>query len=157
MVLWYTNQPVAHITSWRSCNLEKYRKTTIWVILRTIFIACIKSKDYLKDKKMNAISQAHLKEVAFETFLCQSQTLLHLMFITKERFNLFFFFFFFFFNVFGHLRGSVNRASDSWFQLRSWSQGCGIKPCIRFCTEHEACLKFSFSLPSSQLTCSLSL
>ena len=39
--------------------------------------------------------------------------------------------------------------SDSWFQLRSWSQGCGIKPNIGLCAEGGACLRFSRSLPLS--------
>ena len=30
----------------------------------------------------------------------------------------------------GLLGGSVSWASTSWFWCRSWSQGCGIKPCI---------------------------
>ena len=29
------------------------------------------------------------------------------------------------------LGGSVGWASDSWFQLRLWSQRCGIEPCLR--------------------------
>ena len=36
--------------------------------------------------------------------------------------------------------------SSSWFWLRSQSQGCGIKPCVRLCTEHGTCLRFSLSL-----------
>ena len=33
----------------------------------------------------------------------------------------------------GHLGGSVSWVSNSWFQLRSWSQGCG--PLVRLCAE----------------------
>ena len=33
-----------------------------------------------------------------------------------------------------HLGGSVGQVSDSWFQLRSWSQGCEIEPCIGLST-----------------------
>ena len=60
----------------------------------------------------------------------------------------------------GYLGGSVRWVSDSWFQLRSWSQGCGIKARIRLCTEHGACLRFSLSPPlpfSPVCVCSLSL
>ena len=51
----------------------------------------------------------------------------------------------------GHLGGSVGWVSNSWFQLRSWSQGCGIEPRIRQCTECGACLRFSPSLSLSQI------
>ena len=54
--------------------------------------------------------------------------------------------------------------NDSWFQLRSWSQGHGIEPLIeplvRLCTECGACLRSSLSLslcPSSPLMWALSL
>ena len=40
-------------------------------------------------------------------------------------------------------------ASDSWFRLRSWSQGCGIKPHDRLWTEPEISLRFSLPLPLS--------
>ena len=33
-------------------------------------------------------------------------------------------------NVLGCLGSSVGWALDSWFQVRSWSQGHGIKPCV---------------------------
>ena len=49
----------------------------------------------------------------------------------------------------GHLSGSVGWASDSWFQLRSWSQGRGIEPRIGLHTECRACLSFSLSFPLS--------
>lgn len=64
-----------------------------------------------------------------------------------------------------HLGGSVNWASDSWFQLRSWSQGHGMEPRRKPRTEPSAgllieycgaCLEFSLSLsPSSPLSLSL--
>ena len=46
------------------------------------------------------------------------------------------------------LIGSVGWANVSWFQLRLWFQGPGIKPCIGY----GACLRisFSFSLPLPQ-------
>ena len=47
----------------------------------------------------------------------------------------------------GHLGGSVSWASNSWLQLRSWSQGCGIEPCVGLWAEHGACLRFSLPLP----------
>ena len=40
---------------------------------------------------------------------------------------------------------------DSWFWLRSWSQGCEIKFPVRLCAQREACLRFSLS-PSALLT-----
>ena len=49
----------------------------------------------------------------------------------------------------GHLGGSVGWVSDSWFQLRSWSQDCGIELCVQLCAKHGACLRFSPPPPSS--------
>ena len=48
-----------------------------------------------------------------------------------------------------HLGGSVGWASDSWFRLRSWSQGRGIKPHTGICAEYGTCLRFSLSLSLS--------
>ena len=67
-----------------------------------------------------------------------------------------------------HLGGSVGWVSDSWFWLRSWSQGRGIKPHIRLHTECRTYLRFSLSLclslslslsfcPFPLFLCSLSL
>lgn len=58
----------------------------------------------------------------------------------------------------GHLGGSVCWVSDSWFWLRSWSQGWEIQPCVGLCTEHGVCLRFFFphSLPFSHHALSLS-
>ena len=56
----------------------------------------------------------------------------------------------------GHLDGEVCWASDSWFQLRLWSQGSEIQPCVRLCTQAESAwdsLLFTFC-PSP--LCSLS-
>ena len=47
----------------------------------------------------------------------------------------------------GHLGGSVDWASGSWFWLRSWSQGRGIEPSVRLHVECGAC-SLSFSCPS---------
>ena len=48
----------------------------------------------------------------------------------------------------GCLGGSVSWASNSWFQLRPWSWGCGMELCVRVChAERGACLGFPFSLP----------
>ena len=64
--------------------------------------------------------------------------------------------------VLGRLAGSVGTACDSWFWLRSWSLGPGIKPLIKpsagLWAEHGACLRFSLS-PSAPLpgSCVLSL
>ena len=53
--------------------------------------------------------------------------------------------------------GSVGWVSNSWFALRSWSQGRGIEPWLRLHAEREACLRFSFSLPLPfSPTCDLS-
>ena len=41
-------------------------------------------------------------------------------------------------------------ASESWFPLRSWYQGCGIEPCVRLHAKLGACLRYSLpplSLP----------
>ena len=35
----------------------------------------------------------------------------------------------------GHLGGSGSWVSNSWFQLGSWSQGCGIEPCVSLHTQ----------------------
>ena len=56
----------------------------------------------------------------------------------------------------GRLGVSVSWAYDSWFWLRSWSQGHEIEPWGRLCAEHGACLRFSFS-PSVPLPCFCSL
>ena len=56
--------------------------------------------------------------------------------------------------------GSVSWASDSWFRLRSWFQGHGIKPHIGLHTEHGFSLSLSLSLSPSAPhphSCSLSL
>ena len=37
----------------------------------------------------------------------------------------------------------------TWFHPRSWSQGHGIEPHVRLCTDRGACLPFSFSLSLS--------
>ena len=58
------------------------------------------------------------------------------------------------------LGGSVSWASDSWFWLRSQSQGCEIKPRVRLFTECGACLRFSLSLSLSappSLVCPLAV
>ena len=47
---------------------------------------------------------------------------------------------------------SVSEMSNSWFQLRSWSQGCEIEPCICL----GSSLSFYLYLPPHTL-CSLSL
>ena len=60
----------------------------------------------------------------------------------------------------GCLGASVSWASDSWFPLRSWSQGHGIKPQVGLCVECGACSRFSLFLslgPSPPLALSLSL
>ena len=49
----------------------------------------------------------------------------------------------------GGLGGWIGWASESWFQLRSWSQGCGIEFRVGLCTDHGACLGFSLSLSLS--------
>ena len=59
-------------------------------------------------------------------------------------------------------RASIGWGSDSWFRLKSWSQGRGNEPCGRLCAECGACLWLSLtvSLPllcSSLCTRSLSL
>ena len=41
----------------------------------------------------------------------------------------------------------VSLASDSWFQLRSWSQGHEIKPLIGLYAQWGICLRFSLPLP----------
>ena len=51
--------------------------------------------------------------------------------------------------VLGHLNGSVGWMSNSWFWLRSWSQGCRIESRIRLHTECGACLGFPLSLSVS--------
>ena len=53
----------------------------------------------------------------------------------------------------GHLRGSVDWASDSWFLLRLWSQGRGIKPHVGFHAPWEINLRF-FPSPSAPPPCS---
>ena len=37
-------------------------------------------------------------------------------------------------------RLEVSSASDSWFQLRSWSQGCEMEPRVQLSTGHRICL-----------------
>ena len=44
------------------------------------------------------------------------------------------------------LGGSVHSASDSWFWLRSWTQGPEIQPEVGLCTGCGACLRFSLFL-----------
>ena len=55
--------------------------------------------------------------------------------------------------VSGRLGGSVGEASDSWFRLRSWSQGCEIKPHVGLCADTTEpawdSLSLSLSLPLS--------
>ena len=60
----------------------------------------------------------------------------------------------------------VPPASNSWSQLRSWSQDCGVKPCVRLCADSLTArpawgsLSPSLSLPLScvgRLSLSLSL
>ena len=59
--------------------------------------------------------------------------------------------------------GSVSKASDSWFQLRSWSHGSWVQvPSWALCWQRGACLGFSVSLslclsPACALSLSLSL
>ena len=50
---------------------------------------------------------------------------------------------------------SVSLASDSWFQLRSWSQGCGFKPCIQLPAQCGVCLRFSLIFSLCFSPCSL--
>lgn len=56
------------------------------------------------------------------------------------------------------LDGSVRWASDSWFQLRSWSQGGGIKPHVvgRGSMLSRVCLRFSLPQLVHAHMCSLS-
>jgi len=51
----------------------------------------------------------------------------------------------------------VKHLSDSWFQVRSWSPGHEIKPCVGLCVGRGAWLRFSLSLCPSSPSCSLSL
>ena len=44
-----------------------------------------------------------------------------------------------------------------WLQLRSWSQGPGIKPCIGLCAQQGVCLRVSLPLPLPPLVHAFSL
>ena len=50
--------------------------------------------------------------------------------------------FFKMFDFLGCVDGSVSWASNSWFQLRRWSQNFEIKPYVRLHTQRRVCLKF---------------
>ena len=45
----------------------------------------------------------------------------------------------------GHPADSISWVSDSWFQLRSWSQGPGIEFYFGLCTQQRVCLRFFLS------------
>ena len=47
----------------------------------------------------------------------------------------------------GHLGGSVGYASNSWFRLRSWSQGCKMEPYTGLCVQCRIDLRYSQPLP----------
>ena len=53
------------------------------------------------------------------------------------------------------LGGSVNWASDSWFQLRSWSQDPEFKACVRLHAGHGTYLKKSRSRVHGEISASL--
>ena len=44
---------------------------------------------------------------------------------------------------------TTKKQNNSWFQLRSWSQGRGIKPQVGFCVERGVCLRFILFLSLS--------
>ena len=52
----------------------------------------------------------------------------------------------------GPLGGAVSWVSDSWFQLRSWSQGHGTEPGKGLCAKCGACLGFLLSSPLPPLS-----
>ena len=54
--------------------------------------------------------------------------------------------------LWGCLGSSVSWGFNSWFQLRLWSLGGGIQPCVGLCAEHGGCLGFSLS-PSVPFPC----